>query len=295
MLRQAYSTLSLYGRLFRRDEDDDAASEGDVDEIRSTTSEASLASGTEEYFSADEEAAPSPTPSPAPPVPSMTTAPDVRLREDAEIAEQSQLAVDPLLEARRLVAEGKVNGLVLRATIDDCQVTCRRNRAGVVHCADKDEFLARLHCVRQASEAMLARPEVQAWVRSSGRDLMSRVLAKVMVMAQCCLPTAVQGGEDPAPFQAAFDDMLDYLRRALPDARIRQQIEAELSGRRVACLSYFDVVIDFILLDAFDDLKVARRGARLSHSRMPGAPAGSAVRTAEHVDPQEHEAWCLLL
>ena len=66
-----------------------------------------------------------------------------------------------------------------------------------------------------------------------------------------------QGGEDPSAFAAAFDDMLAFLQRTLRDPAKFASIEAELADRRVVCLSYFDVVIDFILLDAFDDLKVA--------------------------------------
>ena len=95
----------------------------------------------------------------------MVTSPEVTLRETSEIQQQQRVDEDILGQARLLVSRG--------------QVKCRRNRAAVVQCDTKEEFLARLHCIRRASTIMFGRPEVLTWIQENGRDLMSRVIRKV--------------------------------------------------------------------------------------------------------------------
>jgi hypothetical protein len=69
-------------------------------------------------------------------------------------------------------------------------VPCRRLRVTYTGCVDNIDFLARLHCVREASNAALARPHVRAYV---GRN-MGRVLAAAVRAA----------GDDPAPFEVGW-------------------------------------------------------------------------------------------
>lgn len=58
------------------------------------------------------------------------------------------------------------------------------------------------------------------------------------------------GDKDPKDFLVAYEDMLNYLQ----DPDNWQCIEEELQQRNVKAMTFFDVALDFIILDAFKDL-----------------------------------------
>ncbi|PAV62766.1 hypothetical protein WR25_26966 [Diploscapter pachys] len=60
-----------------------------------------------------------------------------------------------------------------------------------------------------------------------------------------------QSLEDPTSFYKAYDELVEFLE----DESNLELMEEELSQRRVVKLGFWDVVLDFILLDAFEDLK----------------------------------------
>lgn len=57
--------------------------------------------------------------------------------------------------------------------------------------------------------------------------------------------------QDPCDFQAAFDELVEYSS----STDNWKQIKEELTGRGVTHLSFYDVLLDYVLLDAFDDLE----------------------------------------
>lgn len=116
-------------------------------------------------------------------------------------------------------------------------ITCRKIRTSVVGCETDMEFLAKVHCIRQASEMVFSSSDVRQWFIESGRQAVSTVIE--------------QAGKDPSDFQAAFDELVEYTS----SADNWRQIKDELSGRGVSHLSFYDVLLDFVLLDAFDDLE----------------------------------------
>ncbi|XP_064436109.1 mitoguardin 2 isoform X3 [Mirounga angustirostris] len=97
-------------------------------------------------------------------------------------------------EALQLVKEGKV--------------PCRTLRTELLGCYSDQDFLAKLHCVRQAFES-------------------------------------------PKGFLESYEEMMVYALRPETWATTR----LELEGRGVVCMSFFDIVLDFILMDAFEDLE----------------------------------------
>ncbi|XP_036117361.1 mitoguardin 2 isoform X3 [Molossus molossus] len=97
-------------------------------------------------------------------------------------------------EALQLVKEGKV--------------LCRTLRTELLGCYSDHDFLAKLHCVRQAFES-------------------------------------------PKAFLESYEEMLSYALRPETWATTRQELE----GRGVVCMSFYDIVLDFILMDAFEDLE----------------------------------------
>lgn len=58
------------------------------------------------------------------------------------------------------------------------------------------------------------------------------------------------GDKDPKDFLVAYEAMLDFLQ----DQHNWIAIEKELEQRNVKAMTFYDVVLDFIILDAFKDL-----------------------------------------
>ncbi|KAF3821024.1 hypothetical protein GH733_011177 [Mirounga leonina] len=107
-------------------------------------------------------------------------------------------------EALQLVKEGKLLG-----------------------CYSDQDFLAKLHCVRQAFEGLLEDKSNQLFFGEVGRQM------------------------SPKGFLESYEEMMVYALRPETWATTR----LELEGRGVVCMSFFDIVLDFILMDAFEDLE----------------------------------------
>ena len=76
-------------------------------------------------------------------------------------------------------------------------VPCRTDRTEETGCADRTDFLARLHCVREASNVMMAEQEFRQWFIRFGRELMGTLIAK--------------GGGDLTAFHESYDDMMAFV------------------------------------------------------------------------------------
>ena len=76
------------------------------------------------------------------------------------------------------------------------------------------------------------------WWADSGRQILSDLL--------------IQSDKDPKDFQSAYDEMLEFLNG--PDENILQMAE-ELQARNVKCTNFYDVALDYILIDSFEDLE----------------------------------------
>lgn len=74
------------------------------------------------------------------------------------------------------------------------------------------------------------------WVADTGRQILTDLL---------CL-----GDKDPKDFLVGYEDMLSYLQ----NANSWSEIERELDLRNVKAMTFYDVCIDFIILDSFKDL-----------------------------------------
>ncbi|KTF78468.1 hypothetical protein cypCar_00040087 [Cyprinus carpio] len=92
--------------------------------------------------------------------------------------------------------------------VKDGGVACRSLRTELLECYSDQDFLAKLHCVRQAFQS-------------------------------------------PTAFLESYEDMLQYTQRE----ETWPVTKMELEGRGVVCMNFFDIVLDFILMDAFEDLE----------------------------------------
>ncbi|XP_077823852.1 mitoguardin 2 isoform X1 [Macaca mulatta] len=126
-------------------------------------------------------------------------------------------------EALQLVKEGKV--------------LCRTLRTELLGCYSDHDFLAKLHCVRQAFEGLLEDKSNQLFFGKVGRQMVTGLMTKAE--------------KSPKGFLESYEEMLSYALQPETWATTR----LELEGRGVVCMSFFDIVLDFILMDAFEDLE----------------------------------------
>ncbi|XP_036272126.1 mitoguardin 2 [Pipistrellus kuhlii] len=126
-------------------------------------------------------------------------------------------------EALQLVKEGKV--------------LCRTLRTELLCCYSDHDFLAKLHCVRQAFEGLLEDQTHRLFFGEVGRQMVTGLMTKAE--------------KSPKGFLESYEEMLSYALRPETWATTR----LELEGRGVVCMSFYDIVLDFILMDAFEDLE----------------------------------------
>lgn len=115
-------------------------------------------------------------------------------------------------------------------------VPCRTIRTELVHCTSDSEYLAKLHCLRMAFRFMFKEPQTGNWISDTGRQILTDLM---------CL-----GDKDPKDFLVAYEDMLNFITRE----ENWPAIERELELRNVKAMTFYDIVLDFIILDAFRDL-----------------------------------------
>ncbi|XP_054854060.1 mitoguardin 2 [Eublepharis macularius] len=126
-------------------------------------------------------------------------------------------------EALQLVKEGRVS--------------CRTVRTEVLGCYNDHDFLAKLHCVRQAFQELLQAGSNQTFFGEIGKHMVMGLMTKAE--------------KNTKGFLESYDEMLRYTLRQ----ETWPTTQKELEGRGVVCMNFFDIVLDFILMDAFEDLE----------------------------------------
>ncbi|KAE8747756.1 hypothetical protein FOCC_FOCC005579 [Frankliniella occidentalis] len=109
-------------------------------------------------------------------------------------------------------------------------------RTEMVHCNSDTEYLSKLHCVRLAFQYLFLDHSTWQWCADAGRQ----VLVDLLLFAD----------KDPKDFLVAYEEMLEFLQ----ELKHWEDVEKELSLKGVKAMTFFDVVMDYILMDAFDDL-----------------------------------------
>lgn len=126
-------------------------------------------------------------------------------------------------EALCLVREGKVSYRSLRTELLECY-------------GDQD-FLAKLQCVRQAFQILLLDEAHRTFFMETGKQMIAGLMVKA--------------NKSPKGFLESYEDMLLYTKRE----ETWPVTKMELEGRGVVCMNFFDIVLDFILMDSFEDLE----------------------------------------
>lgn len=116
-------------------------------------------------------------------------------------------------------------------------IPCRTLRTELVKCGSDGEYLAKLHCLRLAFQHMLKDTANYVWFVDAGRQMLADLL--------------LYADKDPKDFLIGYEEMLRYLQ----ENSNWREIEEELSSKGVKALTFYDVVLDYILMDAFEDLE----------------------------------------
>ncbi|VDM52177.1 unnamed protein product [Angiostrongylus costaricensis] len=117
------------------------------------------------------------------------------------------------------------------------EVNFRKMRGDICQCENELDFAAKLWCLRKALELCLNDERRKMWLANAGRTLLGDILK--------------HSKQDPAQFYTAFDALIEFFRSEVNVS----QMEEELAGRGVVEFGFWDVVLDFILLDSFDDIR----------------------------------------
>lgn len=120
--------------------------------------------------------------------------------------------------------------------MEEQPIPYRLLRTEMLDCSSDTEYLAKLHCIRLAYQHMFRDMEVHKWIADTGRQILTDIM---------CL-----GDKDPKDFLVSYEAMLNFLQ----EQDNWPAIENELSLRDVKAMTFYDIVLDFIILDAFKDL-----------------------------------------
>ncbi|CAI5667316.1 mitoguardin 2 [Oreochromis niloticus] len=121
--------------------------------------------------------------------------------------------------------------------VHEDKVAYRTLRTELLECYSDQDFLAKLHCVRQAFQILLLDETHRTFFMETGKQMIVGLMVKA--------------NKSPKAFLESYEDMLLYTQReeTWPITKM------ELEGRGVVCMNFFDIVLDFILMDAFEDLE----------------------------------------
>ncbi|XP_072220677.1 mitoguardin 1 [Leuresthes tenuis] len=146
------------------------------------------------------------------------------LSEHRELRSVFALGHHPLYEeALQMAEEGKI--------------TCRVLRTEILECLGDLDFLAKLHCVRQACQLILCDRATRMFLADTGKKILSSIIVKAH--------------KSPKRFEEVFEEMISFLEHT----EHWENTEVELATRGVRHFNFYDIVLDFILMDSFEDLE----------------------------------------
>ncbi|CAL8366144.1 unnamed protein product [Boreogadus saida] len=120
---------------------------------------------------------------------------------------------------------------------EDGSVSCRVLRTELLECLGDTDFLAKLHCVRQACQLILSDRTTRTFLVDTGKKILSTIIVKAQ--------------KSPKRFEEVFEEMISFLEHA----EHWENTEVELATRGIKHLNFYDIVLDFILMDSFEDLE----------------------------------------
>ncbi|XP_026854180.2 mitoguardin 1 isoform X1 [Electrophorus electricus] len=120
---------------------------------------------------------------------------------------------------------------------EDGKISCRVLRTEMLECLGDTDFLAKLHCIRQACQVILHERATRMFLADTGKKILSSIILKAQ--------------KSPKRFEEAFEEMICFLECS----DHWENTEVELATRGVKHINFYDIVLDFILMDSFEDLE----------------------------------------
>ncbi|XP_077370662.1 mitoguardin 1 [Festucalex cinctus] len=120
---------------------------------------------------------------------------------------------------------------------EEGKISCRVLRTEMLECLGDVDFLAKLHCVRQACQLILRERTTRLFLADTGKKILSSIIVKAQ--------------KSPKRFEEVFEEMMSFLEQA----EHWENTAVELATRGVKHLNFYDIVLDFILMDSFEDLE----------------------------------------
>uniref|UniRef100_A0A8C5GJU4 Mitoguardin 1 n=1 Tax=Gouania willdenowi TaxID=441366 RepID=A0A8C5GJU4_GOUWI len=167
---------------------------------------------------------------------------DACLRDSLSIA-----STDSFVSAAELTEHRELRGVFSRdhhpfydealQMAEDGKISCRVLRTDILECVGDLDFLAKLHCVRQACQLILCDSTTRTFLADTGKKILSSIIIKAH--------------KSPKRFEEVFEEMISFMEQT----EHWENTEMELATRGVSHLNFYDIVLDFILMDSFEDLE----------------------------------------
>ncbi|XP_046845900.1 mitoguardin-like isoform X2 [Xenia sp. Carnegie-2017] len=143
-------------------------------------------------------------------------------------------------------------------------VRCRKNRTKIVGCASEIEYLAKVHCIRKASKVVFSKENVRL-----------KLEKHLTYLLKFLITTA---NRDHVECEKRWKALLEFCK----NSQNFNIMENELKERHVPYQTFYDVVLDFILMDAFTDLENPPYSVQVAvqNSWLPAYVQRTALETA---------------
>lgn len=106
----------------------------------------------------------------------------------------------------------------------------------MVNCETLDEFCAKVHCIRGGFQAIFAKQENRDYFAQIGEYILKVLVSSEREQRECL---------------AIYEDMITFISDEANFATLNE----ELASRNIPILSFYDLVLDYIILDSFEDLE----------------------------------------
>lgn len=113
----------------------------------------------------------------------------------------------------------------------------RTDRTVQLLCESQEDFLAKVSCLRNAFQDIIYDNENCYFFINCGKEILRIFLSHLPNDLENCLK--------------AYDTLIDYVA----DESNHELIQNEISLRRIPMLSFYDLVVDYIILESLDDLE----------------------------------------
>ncbi|KAK6484615.1 mitoguardin 1 [Huso huso] len=138
-------------------------------------------------------------------------------------------------EALHQAEEGKIS----------CRVQRQAGGGEMLECLGDTDYLAKLHCVRQACQVILSEAGTRTFLAETGKKILSAIIVKAR--------------KSPKRFEEVFEEMMDFLEQTDHWENTKLELATRglslLTTGQVKHLNFYDIVLDFILMDSFEDIE----------------------------------------